>query len=109
MNAQTKHTPVAMDAGCVNTDKELWREREGDYYADSIHVTENGCIGINHGGHVYVAPLARWHEAIRLADQRAELLGLLQELIDIEGPQPGTDGWADKVRSAIIRATGEQP
>lgn len=45
----------------------------------------------------------------QLADQRAELLGLLQELINIEGPQPGTAEWADKVRSAIIRATGELP
>lgn len=33
-----------------NTDKELWREREGDHYADSIHVTVTGCIGINCGG-----------------------------------------------------------
>lgn len=45
----------------------------------------------------------------QLADQRAELLGLLQELIDIEGPQPGTAEWADKARAAIQRATEEQP
>ena len=45
----------------------------------------------------------------QLADQRAELLGLLQELIDIEGPQPGTAEWASKVRAAIAKATGEQP
>jgi hypothetical protein len=50
------------DAPCVNTDRELWREREGDYYADSLHVTEQGGIGINRGGRVIVLPLWRWHE-----------------------------------------------
>lgn len=45
-----------------NTDRELWREREGDYYANSIHVTAQGSIGINVGGLVIVMPLARWHE-----------------------------------------------
>ena len=38
----------------ANTDRELWREREGDYYADSIHVTAQGSIGINCRGTVYV-------------------------------------------------------
>lgn len=44
-----------------NTDKELWREKDGDYYADSIHVTETGEIGINVGGIVIVKPLRAWH------------------------------------------------
>ena len=44
-----------------NTDRELWREREGDYYADSIHVTQSGGIGINVGGYVFVKPLSEWH------------------------------------------------
>jgi hypothetical protein len=47
---------------CLNTDKEIWREKSGDYYADSIHVTEGGGIGINCGGHVIVAPVRKWHE-----------------------------------------------
>jgi len=47
----------------INTDKEIWREREGDFYADSIHVTEFNGIGINCGGHVIVAPVRKWHEA----------------------------------------------
>ena len=46
-----------------NTDRELWRERAGDYYADSIHVTESGEIGINVGGRVLVATAQRWHDA----------------------------------------------
>jgi len=52
-----------MDKAYKNTDRELWREREGDYYADSIFVTEQGAIGINHGGYVRVMPLSGWFEA----------------------------------------------
>lgn len=51
------------DADAVkNTDRELWRAREGDYYAPSIHVTEHGGIGINVGGIVFVMTLEQWHE-----------------------------------------------
>lgn len=52
----------------LNTDRELWREREGDYYADSIHVTAQGAIGINCGGMVFVMPVRRWHELAKRAD-----------------------------------------
>ena len=44
-----------------NTDRELWRERPDDFYADSIHVTASGAIGINCGGTVLVLPLQEWH------------------------------------------------
>lgn len=37
---------MASEGPVPNTDRELWRERD-DYYADSIHVTEGGGIGIN--------------------------------------------------------------
>ena len=53
------------DVAYLNTDRELWREPKGDlpsdYYADSIHVTEQGGIGINCGGTVYVRTLREWH------------------------------------------------
>jgi len=48
---------------CINTDKELWREPPGDFYSDSIHVTEDCEIGIDHKGHVFVALLHEWHRA----------------------------------------------
>lgn len=48
---------------CANTDRELWRETEGDYYSPSIHVTEGGGIGIDVGGTVIVKPLREWHRA----------------------------------------------
>lgn len=37
----------------------------------------------------------------------AKSIALLRELIDIEGPQPGTAAWADKVRAFIAEVTGE--
>jgi len=46
--------------GCINTDKNLWRKVEGDYYSPSIHVTEDGNIGINVGGHVIIMPIEKW-------------------------------------------------
>ncbi len=48
---------------CKNTDREIWRAVPGDFYADKIHVTEHGGIGIDCGGHVLVAPVRKWHEA----------------------------------------------
>jgi hypothetical protein len=49
------HTPY------VNTDREIWREVDGDYYSPSIHVTADGKIGINVGGIVYVKDVREWH------------------------------------------------
>ncbi len=48
-----------------NTDRELWREREDDYYAPSLFVTEGGGIGVNVGGHVIVMPIREWHALAR--------------------------------------------
>ena len=47
---------------CANTDKEIWREKPGDYYSDSIHVTEGGGIGINCGGYIVTLPVRKWNE-----------------------------------------------
>lgn len=51
-------------AAYKNTDREIWRgadEGNGSYYADSIHVTIGGAIGIDCGGHVIVRPVRDWH------------------------------------------------
>jgi hypothetical protein len=50
-----------MTDGKKNTDREIWRERPGDFYSDSIHVTEDGAIGMNVGGYVIVMPHYEWH------------------------------------------------
>lgn len=52
-----------------NTDKELYRDPPGDYYSNSIHITERGGIGIDVGGRVFVKTLAAWHVLAMNEDQ----------------------------------------
>lgn len=66
----------------LNTDRELWREREGDYYADSIHVTADGKIGINHDGYVYTMSLREWHARAEYFDRYRRLQAVLFEFKD---------------------------
>lgn len=64
------------DHSAANTDRELWRgpdEGGGSFYADSIHVTEGGGIGINCGGYVIVKPLREWFALAAPAAVFAEL------------------------------------
>jgi hypothetical protein len=54
---------------CENTDTELWRgpdEGCGDFYADSLHMTKEGALGINCGGRVIVKPIREWHRLASL-------------------------------------------
>lgn len=46
---------------CENTDRQIWPVENDDYYAPRIHVTKEGNIGIDVGGHVFVKPLREWH------------------------------------------------
>jgi len=55
-----------MDMPKQNTDKELFREVNGDYYSPSLHVTIGGLIGINVGGSVHVMSLREWHKLAEL-------------------------------------------
>lgn len=57
-----------------NTDRELWREREGDYYSPSIHVTEHGGIGMEVGGYVIVMPIGRWHALAKTSQELARAI-----------------------------------
>jgi hypothetical protein len=43
---------------------------------------------------------------VKLVAEVEYLRALLQELIDIEGPQPGTADWAAKVREALTGSPG---
>lgn len=64
------------DTPCKNTDKEIWRKDlknkldPDNFYAPSIHVTENGKIGIHVGGVVYVAPIEEWHSLMKTSKRR---------------------------------------
>jgi hypothetical protein len=42
-----------------------------------------------------------------LTPLEAEMAALLRELIDIEGPQPGTGGWAAKVRAVLAKTESQ--
>src|SRR3990167_2431214 len=68
-----------------NTDRELWREREDDYYADSIFVTESGGIGMNVNGNCIVGPIKEWHAAIRASPERPQAVaeGIEKEIVDL--------------------------
>jgi hypothetical protein len=88
--AQEKPSGVAggsvrdQDTACQNTDREIWREREGDYYADSIFVTEGGGIGINCGGFVHVKPIRSWHALGNQSFAIEKLRQLVQYVLDDE-------------------------
>jgi hypothetical protein len=62
-----------MTSSCAkNTDRELWREREDDYYAPSLHVTASGSVGINVGGRVVVRTLREWHAAAQAVPRNCQ-------------------------------------
>jgi hypothetical protein len=68
------------EVGAENTDREIYREREGDYYADSIHVTDTGGIGFSVAGSVIVRPLRVWMETMASHESlKAELSQLKAE------------------------------
>jgi hypothetical protein len=56
----TNQTGKREELGCVNTDKELFREVKGDFYSPSCHMTKDRALGINVGGYVCVKPLTQW-------------------------------------------------
>ena len=69
------------DSGPVtNTDREIWRERPGDFYSPSIHVTREGGVGIDVGGTVFVMDVRDWHAlAMKASDTD---LRKLDELVE---------------------------
>ncbi len=98
--------PLAPQA--ANTDRELWRgpdESKGSYYADSIHVTEGGAIGIDVGGFVIVMPLRDWHAlAVESAVNRAIPLDVGK--IEAFPPESDLPDWED-LRGRAPDATGD--
>ena len=45
-------------------------------------------------------------ELVMLREQRDSLLSMVKELVDIEGPQPGTAEWSDKAMALISKCEG---
>lgn len=46
---------------CQNTNIEIWREVEDNFYSPSIFTTKQSNIGINVGGNVVVLSVRDWH------------------------------------------------
>jgi hypothetical protein len=108
--------PLSPEAA-QNTDRELWREREGDFYADSIHVTASGAIGMNVGGTVYVLPIREWHrrasspgaaapDHIAFAEWVASHYVDTVDRVPITGPVRSYmyDAWREAFRRAGLRS-----
>lgn len=91
------------DAGeCNNTDREIWRgpdEGNGDYYADSLHVTKDDALGINCGGHVIVKPIRDWHR-LGLAQTQSQPVAWRYQM---------KEGWDGIWRVVTVFPTFESP
>lgn len=98
------------DQAVQNTDREIYRETPGDYYADSIHVTAGGGIGIRVGGNVVVKPLKDWHAGHvfePFAETKSNVCKLLRDawLILEDGPDDTDKARAnDKIGEAMALA-----
>jgi hypothetical protein len=93
---------------CQNTDREIWREKPGDYYADSIHVTEHGAVGINCGGSVRVMSARAWHKLAESNDDRIKSLesSLSSATAKVEGLTKERDRWNKQASENFDLAEG---
>lgn len=57
-------TPIDSEIPCINTDRELFRQIEGDYYSPSVSVTERGGIQMHFGGLVVGKSIEEWHSLV---------------------------------------------
>ena len=75
----------------------------GSVVADAPAPGVGGSDDVEHyGGHLVAESITPSNA--KLIAAAPELLALLIELIDIEGPQPGHITWANKVKAAIAKA-----
>jgi hypothetical protein len=96
-----------------NTFRELWRERLGDYYADSILVDEtNKMVAINCGGTVTVARLCEWHGVMLAAraddhwPSFREIIDRIQErqrALDAAAEARGEPDWIERAESEAVK------
>ncbi len=83
----------------VNTDREIFRLTDDDYYSPYMFITKERNIGIGVGGHVFVKPVEEWH---RLAMEE----GFLQEMEHpyVEDKDPASCAsakWREKAKEHI--------
>ena len=56
---------MSSDEHKANSDIELWRQDNEDFYSPSIHVTKDGMIDIQVGGEVICMGIENWSTAGR--------------------------------------------
>lgn len=110
---ETNNMPVK------NTDRELWRESDDrSQCSPTIHVTQDGHIGINVGGTVITRTIREWHDLAVKADLSAaginmtEASNRLHNIVSqhrrAEPPQPAKEAHASPSREWISKmADGE--
>ena len=92
---QLRECPI--DQCAENTDREIYRGPNdgcGDFYADSLHITQEGALGIDCGGYVVVKPIRTWHGLAKAHAAALEELARLRARLEIDF---ATDGNGKRV------------
>lgn len=82
-----------MNGPCVNTDRDLWQEREGDVYSARVFLTKGGGIGMDVGGLCIVKPIRDWHALAKPGVPWPERPEELQEAIELIRIGAGREGY----------------
>lgn len=102
-----------------NTDTEIYRGPsrcewgdEDRFYADSLHITKEGALGINCGGYVIVRPIREWFSLAK--NQHAKLLQAVEMAREIK-PQETTflryeleDQFEHEAEEIVSKIMGEK-
>ena len=101
----------------ANTDKEIYRGPSrcefGDkdrFYADSLHITKDGALGINCGGHVRVLPIREWHKlgTESRPDTVRDIEGIVNRVLDMAIRFICVEGTlGNKERAAVLAVIKE--
>lgn len=98
--SEQEHTPGPWQVGC-RLDARVF-----DAEAANILLITGPRWDVAYAAHLATDGNSAEQEAnAKLIAAAPDLLALLQELVDIEGPQPGHVTWANKVKAAIAKAT----
>lgn len=90
-----------------------WRLCRDSMHFDTLTTVEGGAVGAKKPFGVQMivqvggdSNIIEAEANARLIAAAPRLLELLIELVDMEGPQPGTSAWGNKARATIAKATG---